>query len=46
MVDPEAEKKKIEWDALPENVKFYKTSEDPYKGFSLKFIENEKVSTL
>ena len=41
--DPEeAERKRLEWEALSEEEKFYRTSEDPYKSFSLVFGENSK----
>ena len=42
--DPEeAERKRLEWEALSDEEKFYRTSEDPYKAFSLLFPDNSKT---
>lgn len=38
--DPEAEKKRLEWEALSEEERFYRTQEDPFKAFSLLWVEN------
>ena len=45
--DPEeAERKRLEWEALSDEEKFHRTSEDPYKSFSLLFPDNNKAVTL
>lgn len=36
----------MEWEALSENEKFYRTQEDPYKAFSLRWADNKKNETL
>ena len=41
-VDPDAEKKRLEWEALSEEERFYRTQEDPFKAFSLLWVENTK----
>jgi PHD/YefM family antitoxin component YafN of YafNO toxin-antitoxin module len=36
----------LEWEALSESERFYRTQEDPYKAFSLRWTDNKKNETL
>jgi hypothetical protein len=45
-VDPDAERKRQEWEALSEEERFFRTQEDPYKAFSLLWTDNSKEQKL